>query len=69
MKKISLILLVLIVGLFILSACGNKNQATGYAGYNPQQQAPAVGGGCGVSSQIPYEETPVNDLQTNDLAV
>ena len=68
MKKTSLILLILIVGLFILSAC-SKDQATGYASYNPQQQDQAVGGGCGVSPQIPYEDTPVEDLQTNNLAI
>tara|TARA_Y100000310_G_scaffold33096_1_gene31307 strand:- start:2126 stop:2335 length:210 start_codon:yes stop_codon:yes gene_type:complete len=68
MKLNKILLLILVIGLVFAIACGNKNNATGYAGYNPQQSA-AVGGGCGVSSQIPYEETPVDQVTNiQDLA-
>lgn len=67
MKKVFLVTVIL--GLFLLAAC-SKSQPSGYATYsqNPQQQQ-YVGGGCGVASDGNYEDTPVAEINAENLAV
>ena len=60
------------VGILFVNACTSNSGATGYAGYNSQQedQQQYVGGGCGVAPLVPYEEAPVNEiLNSKGLAV
>lgn len=56
----------LFVGLFLAGCTSSQN---GYATYNQPQQQQYVGGGCGVSPSLSYEDTPINALDPSDTAL
>ncbi len=58
MKKIVILLVVVLLGVFLLGCSQQPN----YSNYNQQpqgQQCQYVGGGCGVAPAGDYENTPI----------
>ncbi len=62
-----------VIALVALVACTQSQTPSGYASYNPSggggggQQY--VGGGCGVATDAPVEQTPVNSVEMAVAAV
>ena len=61
MNAKTIVLVVLLVGVF-LAGCTPKTDYSGYATSQQPQQGQYVGGGCGVAPSAAYEDTPVQAL-------